>query len=334
MSKSVLAKLLLCLLALTSQKRAQNPSEVAQNSQLAEAKSLSVQAVKLYQTSNYPEALSFAKQALELREKAVGLNHVLVADSLNNLAAIYRALQKEADAANAYRRIVKIYENLYGEKDQRIYQPLMNYGVSSFLSGDTLQAESCFKRALSTLEEKFGPVHTDVIEARTTLGTFFDRQGSVQKSLTYFQQALEAQEQLSGKDHPKTGALLEQYACEMELAKKPDTAKLWTRARDLLHSNEVDSITVTSQVLQSAAIKNAQPYYPDIAKAQRVQGTVIIKMHVDEAGKVIKAEAICGHRYLASPSLGAAQQWLFKPTEVNGKPVKVRGHLVFHFTLQ
>jgi len=37
---------------------------------------------------------------------------------------------------------------------------------------------------------------------------------------------------------------------------------------------------------------------------------------------------------LAAVSREAALQWSFKPTTLNGQPVKVKGVLTFNFTLQ
>jgi protein TonB len=49
---------------------------------------------------------------------------------------------------------------------------------------------------------------------------------------------------------------------------------------------------------------------------------------------VIEAAVIGGHPLLRDAALQAARQWLFKPTELSGVPVKVQGVLTFNFTLQ
>ncbi|MGE0126493.1 MAG: energy transducer TonB [Blastocatellales bacterium] len=93
-------------------------------------------------------------------------------------------------------------------------------------------------------------------------------------------------------------------------------------------------ITVSGGVLQGSAIRRAQPPYPPIAKAARASGAVQVQVTISEEGRVIEAAVISGHPLLRDAALQAARQWVFKPTELSGVPVKVQGVLTFNFTLQ
>ena len=93
-------------------------------------------------------------------------------------------------------------------------------------------------------------------------------------------------------------------------------------------------ISVSGGVLQGNAIRKPQPPYPPIAKAARAAGAVQVQVTISEEGKVIDAQVISGHPLLRDAALQAARQWLFKPTELSGVPVKVQGILTFNFTLQ
>jgi len=94
-----------------------------------------------------------------------------------------------------------------------------------------------------------------------------------------------------------------------------------------------EKLNVSGRVLQSKAIKKVQPPYPPIAKAARASGAVQVQITISETGEVIEASAISGHPLLRDAALQAARQWLFKPTELSGAPVKVQGILTFNFTL-
>lgn len=48
---------------------------------------------------------------------------------------------------------------------------------------------------------------------------------------------------------------------------------------------------------------------------------------------MIETNVISGHLLLRDAAVEAARQWQFRPTELQGKPVKVRGVLTFNFTL-
>ena len=55
---------------------------------------------------------------------------------------------------------------------------------------------------------------------------------------------------------------------------------------------------------------------------------------VDEEGNVIKAEAVSGHPLLQSAAVAAAREAKFKPTRLDGKPVKVTGVISYVFALK
>lgn len=92
-------------------------------------------------------------------------------------------------------------------------------------------------------------------------------------------------------------------------------------------------INVSGGVLKGKAIKRVQPPYPSIAKAARASGVVQVQISISETGEVLDASVIIGHPLLRDAALEAARQWLFKPTELSGAPVKVQGMLTFNFTL-
>jgi len=86
-------------------------------------------------------------------------------------------------------------------------------------------------------------------------------------------------------------------------------------------------------VLQGSATKRAEPAYPPLAKTARVSGTVVVEVTVDETGTVIAARSISGHPLLKPAAETAARGWEFKPTLLQGTPVKVIGTITFNFQL-
>jgi TonB family protein len=77
-----------------------------------------------------------------------------------------------------------------------------------------------------------------------------------------------------------------------------------------------------------------QPTYPPIAKAAGAEGSVGVRVTVDEEGNVVAAEAISGHPLLKMAAVDAARQSKFKPAFVEGKPVKVTGVISYDFKLK
>lgn len=88
-----------------------------------------------------------------------------------------------------------------------------------------------------------------------------------------------------------------------------------------------------NEIVKGELIEAPQPIYPDEAKKQRVEGTVTVRIVIDEEGKVVSAQVASGHQLLHDASRDAAFKARFKPTTVNGKPAKVSGAMTYNFEL-
>jgi tetratricopeptide (TPR) repeat protein len=84
-------------------------------------------------------------------------------------------------------------------------------------------------------------------------------------------------------------------------------------------------------VLNGRARKLVKPSYPAIARQGHASGTVLVKVLIDEEGKVVAANATSGHPLLFAVCVEAAKNSLFSPTMLAGKPVKVAGFIQYNF---
>jgi TonB family protein len=91
---------------------------------------------------------------------------------------------------------------------------------------------------------------------------------------------------------------------------------------------------VAGGILNGKAVSKPAPSYPQEARDAGAQGTVTVKIVVDEDGGVISAEAIQGHQLLREAAVNAAKQARFSPTLLSGQPVKVTGLVTYNFVLQ
>jgi periplasmic protein TonB len=92
-------------------------------------------------------------------------------------------------------------------------------------------------------------------------------------------------------------------------------------------------VRLTSQITQARVIRRVQPPYPVIAKQAHIQGTVQVQIDISETGAVTNVTLLSGHPLLRDAALQAAKEWLFIPTELNGRRVRAIGLLTFNFTL-
>lgn len=81
------------------------------------------------------------------------------------------------------------------------------------------------------------------------------------------------------------------------------------------------------------AAQTVQPSYPATARSARISGRVTVFLMVDEKGTVAAVERTDGPEMLRRAAEDAARRWRFRPTVVNGQPVRVSGFINFNFAL-
>jgi len=77
-----------------------------------------------------------------------------------------------------------------------------------------------------------------------------------------------------------------------------------------------------------------KPYYPLEAAAKKLQGQVVINLHISESGNVESAEIVSGEPILAQAAADAMKEWRFKPFIKNGQTVKISYRMPFDFSLK
>jgi len=97
---------------------------------------------------------------------------------------------------------------------------------------------------------------------------------------------------------------------------------------------EKGEAAVVKKVIQGSALKKVSPAYSEEAKAAGVSGEVQVQVTISEEGRVIEAIVISGPELLREAAVQAAKEWVFKPTKLDGVPVKVQGILTFNFELK
>lgn len=80
-------------------------------------------------------------------------------------------------------------------------------------------------------------------------------------------------------------------------------------------------------------VVHVAPEYPQIARASRIQGVVIIEATIDSRGNVASAAVLRSIPLLDQAALDAVRQWKFTPTLLNGTAVPVIMTVTVNFTL-
>jgi len=80
-------------------------------------------------------------------------------------------------------------------------------------------------------------------------------------------------------------------------------------------------------------IRDVPPIYPEVARAARIEGLVILEATIDERGVVTDARVLRSEPLLDAAALTALRQWRYTPTLLNGVPVRVLMTVTFRFSL-
>ena len=80
-------------------------------------------------------------------------------------------------------------------------------------------------------------------------------------------------------------------------------------------------------------IRDSPAVYPEVARAAKIEGVVILEATIDERGVVTDARVLRSAPLLDAAALTALKQWRYTPTLLNGVPVRVLMTVTFRFSL-
>lgn len=316
--------------------------QAAQSPELEEAARLSREVVRLHDTGKYADAVPLAERALAIREKSLGRSAVPVADALANLGGVLAGAQKFDRARDAYERAAAIYEASLGPDGAKTSDAFHTLGLLHYRKGAYGKAESAFRRAVESRERTLGQTHVLSVESLSRLAAAYLATGDARKRDETFSRLLDAAEKMAGPTPKGLSRMFLSYNCTG--ARRDDATE---RQREIVR--RIDELgkrkaeeqaagtrraSVEGGVLNGRAISKPAPKYPEEAIAARVSGIVVVHITVDETGRVVEAEAICGPLLLYEAAVGAAWQARFTPTLLSGQPVKVSGLITYNFNLR
>jgi TonB family protein len=89
---------------------------------------------------------------------------------------------------------------------------------------------------------------------------------------------------------------------------------------------------VSAGVMAGNLISNVVPVYPEEAKAQHVQGAVVLRARISKEGTVKDVQVISGPPPLIVSAIDAVRQWKYKPYLLNGEPTEVDTTININYT--
>ncbi len=94
-----------------------------------------------------------------------------------------------------------------------------------------------------------------------------------------------------------------------------------------------DETKLPKEAANAFRVLTVQPAYPVLARANYVQGTVVVQATIGKDGSVIAATAVSGPRELRQSAVDGVRQWRFRPFLILGEPVEVETQWDVVYTL-
>ena len=300
--------------------------------ELKEAVALTESVVQLFKDQKFDEALPQAKRALEIRSRLLAPGDPQISTSLSYLADLYIAKRNYGEARKFLLRVIENQERRFGPDDIGLAATLDRVALLHRREGDSRKAEDAYKRAIALKEKAFGIDNVEVARSLAGLAEIYRDHKDFDRASPMYDRALSIYGKSVGLSSVEFHSTSEAYACLGYETNKPGVAEhineIWTRFRLAEQLKEAPA----SRILNGMALSLPKPEYPDAARERRLEGTVIVKVMIDETGRVIEAHDMCqGPPYLSEASVAAARLARFSPTKLSGMPVKVAGVIQYKY---
>lgn len=304
-----------------------------QSPELKEASDLSLSVVKLFKENKFDEAIPIAKRALEIREKLLPPTDPMVLTSLGNLGNLYNAKGDYKAAKKTFERLLVLQEQQFGPKDVNLASTLDRLAVLHYREGSPSKTEDMYQRALALRENAFGPDHVEVAHSLFSLAHFYRLRSKYDLALDAYRRSLSIYGRTSEWKDPAFARARTGMSCVGYETKNREIFK----EIDALQNRFAPGAGLPTwlDILNGKALDLPKPDYSADARARRLSGVVVIKVEIDEQGKVSGATDICqGPPFLSEASIKSALKARFTPTLVYGQPVKATGVIQYNFVVR
>jgi len=284
---------------------------------------------RLINKQKHEEALPLARRALEIRERLLPRDDPRIGNSLIYLVGVYNGKRDFDKAKETLQRLLQYQTERFGAESVKLAPTLERLAVLHFRDGDNSKAEDAYKRALAVTEKEYGTEHVEVAHSLFALGELYRARRDFDRASPVYKRAALIYGKLLGIQSDEFQRTTDSYSCLCHETNKPEAydevREIWT----LLGG--VDD-PAAGTVLNGRALSLPKPSYSEAARAHRVEGFVVVKVTIDQTGRVVSAKDMCGGSpYLSDASVAAAYQARFTPTQLSGQPVMVYGIIRYNF---
>jgi tetratricopeptide (TPR) repeat protein len=160
---------------------------------------LNQEIVRLHGQGRYAEALALAQRSLDLSRRLLGDAHPDVAQSLNNLAALYQAMGRYAEAEPLYQEALALSRRLLGDEHPAVALSLNNLALLYQAMGRYADAEPLYQEALALSRRRLGDAYPQVATGLNNLAGLCAATGRRDEAVALMEQAAAIMDGLLGQ---------------------------------------------------------------------------------------------------------------------------------------
>jgi CHAT domain-containing protein/Flp pilus assembly protein TadD len=212
MRQTKLRVMTLCVLSVLAAGVRQPLVAQDKETQLVEARRLSLEAARLFSAGRFEEAIPLAEKSLALHLKELGAEHPDVASAYSNLGRLYQAVGDYQRAEPLLLRAWNIKNHILGAEHPDTAFALGVLGSLYLDEGDYEGAETLLLHAEELQEKAPGHEYPYLSLTLSTLGTLYREKGEYSLSESLFKLVLTIHENALGSDDPALAPVLSNLA--------------------------------------------------------------------------------------------------------------------------
>jgi tetratricopeptide (TPR) repeat protein len=157
-----------------------------------------------YYQGQYQDAEGVLREVLEVRDKALGLNHPDTLRTRRVLAIALIGEGKYADAETEYNALMPLTEKVLGQEHPDTLMTRNNLALALADQGKYPEAEAEDRKVISLEEKVLGPEHPVTLTTRSNLAFVLDDEGKFAAAEEEDRTVLRLREKVLGPEHPDT----------------------------------------------------------------------------------------------------------------------------------
>jgi tetratricopeptide (TPR) repeat protein len=248
--------------------------------------------VYLHGRGRYSDAEPLYVRALAIREKALGPEHLDLANSLNNLAELYWVQGQYAKAEPLHHRALAIREKALGPEHPDVANSLNGLAGLYRIQGKYAKAEPLYHRSLAIRERALGSEHPAVGGSLNSLAELYYAQGQYARAEPLHQRALAIREKALGPEHTTVATSLNNLALLYSAQGQYEKAEplyvralaIWEKALGLEHPYVATSLNNLALLYEAQGqYEKAEPLY---VRALAIREKALGPEHLDLANSL------------------------------------------------